>query len=153
MAQIRVDSAFRKHVDEKDMQRLVDLTLECAGVEEEVELGLYITNDAKMKELNRAYRGVDETTDVLSFALSESEAESFIGPPDSVLPLGEVIISFPRAAKQAEDRDRSLHEEMAWLVVHGVLHLLGYDHDKPSRERRMRTMERKAMAMASKGAR
>ncbi len=154
-SEVRVDGAFRKHIDTKELRRLTDLALLCAGVEEEVELGLYITDDATVKELNRTYRGLDKSTDVLSFALSERgtghEIAPFVGPPDGVLHLGEVIVSYPRAAKQAEDHHRPIQEEMAWLVVHGVLHLLGHNHDEPSRARKMRTLERKVLAMSKKG--
>lgn len=155
--EIRVDSAFRKHVDINELRRIMSLTLSGAGIEKEAELGLYVTGDATVKELNRAYRGVDRTTDVLSFALSERGTESgidlFVDPPDGVLRLGEVIISYPRAAKQAEENSRPLQEEMVWLVVHGVLHLLGHDHDKPAAARKMRALERKILTAAGKGGR
>lgn len=116
-----------------------------------MELSLYITGDARVKKLNKAYRGVDETTDVLSFALIETGFGTFVSPPDGVLRLGEIVISFPRAARQAEEHGRPLHRELAWLVVHGVLHLLGYDHEEPSRARRMRALERKTLTMSGKG--
>ena len=137
------------------MRRLMAMTVRCAGVDKEVELGLYVTDDSTVKELNRAYRGVDKTTDVLSFALSEGgtgpEVDQFIVPPDGVLRLGEVIISYPQAVRQAEENGRLLEEELAGLLVHGVLHLLCYDHDRPSSARKMRALEKKILTMAGKG--
>ncbi len=150
--EIRVDRPFRQRIDCQDIRRLVDCTLQTAGVKDEVELSLYITSDARVKKLNRAYRGVDETTDVLSFALDETAFGTFVGPPDGVLRPGEVIISFPWVARQAEEHGHHLRHELAWLVVHGVLHLLGFDHDEPSRARRMRTLERKILTMSAKEA-
>lgn len=152
---IRVKGAFRKQIDSKELRRLTELTLLSKGIQTDVELGLYVTDDATVKKLNRVYRGLDETTDVLSFALTEPapgrESEPFIGPPDSVARLGEVIISYPRAAKQAEEHGGTVEEEMAWLVVHGLLHLLGHDHEEPGRARRMRALEKKILNMAGKG--
>jgi probable rRNA maturation factor len=91
----------------------------------------------------------------LSFALSERgtgrEIAPFVSPPDGVLRLGEVVVSYPRAAEQAEEHDRPVQEEMTWLMVHGVLHLLGHNHDEPSGARKMRALERKVLAMSRKG--
>jgi rRNA maturation RNase YbeY len=76
-----------------------------------------------MRRLNRHYRGIDRTTDVLAFAAREGP-----GPPSPLL--GDVVVSVPRANRQAERFGASLDHEMTKLLVHGVLHLLGYDHEK-----------------------
>jgi probable rRNA maturation factor len=90
---------------------------------------------------------VDNTTDVIAFALSErgANAEPFITPPDDVIHLGEVIISYPQAKRQAEEQRHPLEKELALLVAHGVLHLLGYDHELPEQEEKMRAMESKVL--------
>jgi probable rRNA maturation factor len=90
---------------------------------------------------------VDRTTDVIAFALSErgTERESFVTPPDDVIHLGEVIISYPRARRQAEEQRYPLERELALLVAHGVLHLLGYDHELPEQGEKMRAMESKVL--------
>lgn len=148
---IRVDSRYRKHVEEAWLERLTEDTLlaaegPCAGV----EIGLSITDDDTVRNLNRDYRGVDESTDVLSFALTEGDYGNddpvFVMPPDGLHHLGEVVISYPRAVQQAVEHRRHSEDELAWLVVHGVLHLLGYDHDEPKRERQMRAMEKKVLS-------
>ena len=116
--------------------------------ESEVEIGLVITDDETVWTLNREYRGIDRTTDVLSFALGETkegEDESFIMPPDDVLHLGEVIISFPQAQRQAEEYNHSLEYELSLLVAHGVLHLLGYDHENDAERKEMTGLERKVL--------
>ena len=93
-----------------------------------------LTNDEHVRQLNRAYRGRDDNTDVLSFALHE-EADGFVvgGDPGSVsdeacAPGGEIYISVPRARAQADEQHVPHDEELARLLVHGLLHLAGYDH-------------------------
>jgi len=112
-------------------------------------LSLLITDDATVRELNRTYRGKDKTTDVLSFALEadrRGDAAGFVMPPGEIVHLGEVIVSYPKAAEQAAERNHAVEDELALLVVHGVLHLLGYDHDKPAREREMRSLEQRVLS-------
>ena len=148
---IRIDNGYRKHVEEVWLERLAKATLlaaegRCGGV----EMGLSITDDDTVRNLNRDYRGVDESTDVLSFALTEGKNGNrepvFVMPPDGVRHLGEVVISYPRALQQAAEHGRHSEDELAWLVVHGVLHLLGHDHDEPTRERRMRAIEKRVLS-------
>ncbi len=115
------------------------------------ELGLVITDQEKIRELNLVHLGEDEPTDVLSFPMlpdSEDEEElgTFVVPPDGITHLGEVIISCPQAVIQAEERGHSVQKEVATLIIHGVLHLLGYDHDEPGREGRMRARESEILA-------
>ena len=109
-----------------------------------VELGLVITTQNRVQQLNRHYRGMDEPTDVLAFAATEVtgvDIPAFVSPPDGVLHLGEVIISYPQAVIQAEEHQHSVKREIALLIIHGVLHLLGYEHDSPQREAEMRARE------------
>ena len=91
------------------------------------EVSITLTNNAYIHELNRDYRGIDRPTDVLSFALNESEEPDIADGPDVNL-LGDLIISVERAEEQAADYGHSVRREMAFLTVHGMLHLLGYDH-------------------------
>ena len=103
------------------------------------ELSVTVTDDETVRSLNREYAGEDEVTDVLSF--SQREGEEFVSPPEGVPPLGEVIIAYPQAARQAAERGGAATEEVTRLLVHGVLHLLGYDHAEPEEARRMRERE------------
>ena len=129
---------------------MVKESLGAHGVDTEVELSLLITDDATVRDLNKKYRGKDKTTDVLSFALEADKrggaAAGFVMPPGEMVHLGEVIVSYPQAAKQEAERKRAVEGELALLVVHGVLHLLGYDHDKPAREREMRSLEQRVLS-------
>ena len=95
---------------------------------ETCEVSVLLTDDEEMRQLNNTYRGIDAPTDVLAFAMREGED---VGGPDSNL-LGDVVISLETAARQAKTAAHSLENEAAFLTVHGVLHLLGYDHRTPA---------------------
>ncbi len=142
---LHIDAQFREHLPEEWLYRLVEETLAAGGINSPVELSLVITNNRKMRQLNRKFRGIDRTTDVLSFALTEDNTP-FPMPPDSPLYLGEVIISYPQAVKQAEEYHHPVPKEIALLIIHGVLHLLGYDHEEPEQERRMRALEERILS-------
>ena len=144
---IWIEKPFVRLVSKKWLRQAVKFTLIHTGVSSPVELGLVIAGDDTVHELNRSYRNVDSTTDVLSFALSErgTKPELFITPPDDVIHLGEVIISYPQAKRQAEEQRHPLDRELALLVAHGVLHLLGYDHELPEQAQKMRAMESQVM--------
>jgi probable rRNA maturation factor len=109
--------------------------------ETSAELGILFVGDQRMRGLNRRYRGKDRTTDVLAFAMREA-----FTPHASRLtprPLGDVVISIPTAWRQAKEGRRTLDEELACLLVHGILHLCGYDHERGEKEaRRMHRRER-----------
>lgn len=145
---IDIDEGFQEHFEEEWLQKLVERCLALHEFDSEVELSLLITNDETVRELNSRYRGIDDTTDVLSFALTEEGADSssFVTPPDDVIHLGEVIISYPQAERQAQSAGHTVEQEMALLVVHGVLHLLGYDHADPDEEREMRGLEQEILS-------
>ncbi len=98
---------------------------------EEVDLSIVIEDDKKLKELNLRFLGIDAVTDVLSFSLNEKD------PENNRMYLGDVIISFPRALEQSERAGHSVMDELELLTVHGVLHLLGFDHVEPGSKARM----------------
>jgi probable rRNA maturation factor len=108
--------------------------LEAEG-QQGVWLAVTFTDDQGIRELNDKYRGIDRATDVLAFAMSEGPA--FVLPSSELRDLGDVIISLPRAQCQAEEHHTNLQGEVALLVVHGCLHLLGYDHAEIDDEQRM----------------
>lgn len=100
------------------------------------EVSVLYVNDEAIHELNRTYRGVDRPTDVLSFAMLEGD-EAFPELEDSLDMLGDVVVSVDTAKRQAEEYDHSLERELAFLLVHGFLHLNGYDHEDEAAEREM----------------
>lgn len=93
---------------------------------DDAEVSLTLTDNSYIHELNKRYRGIDRSTDVLSFALNESEEPEIADARVNVL--GDIVISVERAKEQAADYGHSLKRELAFLTVHGMLHLLGYDH-------------------------
>jgi len=101
-----------------------------------VEIGVNIIGDRKMHELNRKYRGIDSTTDILSFALEDSTQSNlqhiprvgFVAAPDNWLRLGDIVISYPQALEDASFEGISVDEELRTLVEHGINHLLGINH-------------------------
>ncbi len=104
------------------------------------EVSITLTNNEHIHELNLRYRGIDRPTDVLSFALNEGEEpEIFDGPTVDVL--GDIIISVERAVEQAAEYGHSVQREIAFLTVHGMLHLLGYDHMEDADRIEMRREE------------
>jgi probable rRNA maturation factor len=139
---VQIKRGYGKSVSKKWLQLLAQAALAAEKVAPPVELGIVVTDDSTVRRLNRFYRGKDKTTDVLSFALTEDAADTdFITPSDGVSRLGEVIISYPRAVAQAEEHGHSIEREIAWLLIHGILHLLGYDHQDDATEARMRQRE------------
>jgi probable rRNA maturation factor len=115
-------------VSESDLQLLTEVVLAGERIGGEYSLNLLITGDDEITQINRAYRSVPLATDVLSFSMLEDK-ESFVTPPDGVLYLGDIVISYDRAAVQATDLGHSVRQEIAELFVHGLLHILGYDHE------------------------
>ena len=147
---VQIDEEFRDMLSEEWLSRVVEETLSDQKVGPQAELSVSITGDETMRSLNLEYRGLDETTDVLSFALTEEHVAegipAFVTPPDDLLHLGEVIISYPQARRQAGEGPVMLEKELALLTVHGILHLLGHDHDEPDREREMKAVEERVLS-------
>jgi probable rRNA maturation factor len=105
------------------------------------EVSVAVVNDATIKKLNNIYRHKNSVTDVLSFA--ERDAPAIYRKPGPYL--GEIIISYPQAVRQARANKHSVQKEVAFLIVHGCLHLIGHDHARPDSARRMRAAEQKIL--------
>ncbi len=136
---INIEEPFESQVTAGSLRQAVEQVMISESVAYAVELSMLITGDETMRKLNLIYRQIDETTDVLSFAFQEDD--SFPGFLDGVVHLGEVIISLPQALRQAEEQGHLLDNELVVLTVHGVLHLLGYDHETDEQEAMMSTAE------------
>lgn len=128
--------------DQARLDRQARAILSVVG-ESSAELGILFVGDQRMKSLNRRYRGKDRTTDVLAFAMREA-------PHSSAGLLGDVVIAVPTAVRQAKEGQRSLDEELTVLLVHGILHLCGYDHERSEKEAR-RMQRREQMILRSIG--
>ena len=126
------------------LNKVLSHPLLAQDINRSMEMSVSLVSDEEIQELNRDYRGKDKPTDVLSFAQMDGE-EMFL-PPDMPMPLGDIIISVQTAQKQAEngclprlasvvaDRSWGIQEEISFLMLHGLLHLLGYDHEDSDEE-------------------
>lgn len=144
---VLVDPEFEQYLEATWLQSVARQVLVAQDTVTSAEMGLVITSQEKVQELNRKYLGEDEPTDVLAFQMipaaeeAEPDVPPFITPPDGMLHLGEVIISYPQAVIQAGERQHPANREIAILIIHGVLHLLGYDHAEPDQQRQMSARE------------
>lgn len=111
----------------------------------DAEVSITLTDDAHIHALNREYRAVDRPTDVISFALNESEEPEIAGGP-AIDVLGDIVLSVERAKAQAAEYGHSLRREIVFLTVHGMLHLLGYDHVEEAERQEMEEEQRHVMA-------
>ena len=139
------------------LRGIAEKVLRAQEVGADTELGLVITGQERVQELNRSYRGKDEPTDVLAFFMTQAAVKAdedvlpFVTPPDGLLHLGEVIISYPQAVSQAKTHRHSIENELAILIIHGMLHLLGYDHEVPEQKRQMRAREKDILSRVEEG--
>ena len=184
-ALISVDEPFDGEFDADWLEDVARAGLAAAGVEGEAEVSLLITSDETVRALNAEYRGLDETTDVLSFSAehpghwegegdgptdsrfrgndetsrddgidgNDEEDGGFVLPPGLPRPLGEIIVSWPQAQRQAGEHGVSAEQELAHLIVHGALHLVGYDHVEPEETALMQAREREALNALALGER
>jgi len=128
-----------KGIDRRVLGRKATIVLDALGFGN-FELSLSLVRDAEIRQLNRAYRGRDRPTDVLSFSLREGESGAVARA------LGDVVISLETAKRQGRENGLTLGEEVNRLLVHGILHLAGYDHETSTREeRRMKRKERQML--------
>ncbi len=121
------------------MRKVINKAAELYGLDT-AEVSVTLTNNDHIREINRNYRNKDAATDVISFALNEGEEPEIIDGPEINM-LGDIIISIERAMDQAEEYGHSLERELAFLTVHGMMHLLGYDHIEEEDRLEMRKEE------------
>jgi probable rRNA maturation factor len=135
----------RGKVTAVELRRVARAVMAVEAVAPAVEVEVVLADAATVRDLNRLYRGRDEATDVLSFAAMEGEA--FLAAPDEAPSLGEVVICLPVAEAQAAAAGRAVAGEVAHLLTHGLLHLLGYDHeDDEAESQRMKAREDELLA-------
>ena len=145
---IQVDPRYADRVPVAALVEVAERVLARAAQPAGTTLALVVTDDETIRSLNRAYRKVDSATDVLSFAATEGEG--FVTPDDAPPYLGDVIIAFPTAQAQAEAEGKRVEDALRLLVVHGCLHLLGYDHATPEEEATMWALQAEILAAPGK---
>ncbi len=143
---LEIDSGVEGELDRSFLETVLAEALAGRKVGTSLVVGLTVTTDEGIRGINSRYRGADAPTDVLSFPLLEYERPEqpiplFPQPPNEPLSLGDIVVSYPRAVEQAREYGHSLERELAFLLVHGAMHLLGYDHEDPADEAVMRREE------------
>ena len=151
---LKVTSYVEPHYPiKKSLLTLVaEATLQAVAVKTKAEVAISIIGDRKMRQLNKKHRGIDTPTDVLAFPYSLQTgppAGGFVTPPSRYLNLGDVIISYPQLLARAAKENTMVDDMARLLVVHGVLHLLGYDHEKPDEAQVMEDLEDKILKSIS----
>ena len=123
--QVHISPDFAGSLSQSKLRRIVETSLRYEQVAGEATL--VITDNQSIQALNRDFLGVDAPTDVLAFG-TQQDGSNFVSAPHEESYLGDIIISYPRALQQAQELGHSLEHELCLLIIHGVLHLLGYDH-------------------------
>ncbi len=136
---ILINDEFADAIKEETIQNTVVAVLKHEGVSEESEVSIVIDSDARLQELNNQFLGIDAPTDVLSFPSDE------IDPESGIAYLGDIIISQPRARVQADEAGHPIEAEIQLLIVHGMLHLLGYDHAEEEEKKEMWACQREIL--------
>lgn len=137
---MNIDFVFDNDVEnfennyEQDFTAIIEQALKTLGIEDDVEVSCVLVDDERIHEINREYRHIDRSTDVISFAMEDNDQFYVEGMPRT---LGDIFISVDHAKKQAEEYGHSLRREMCFLFTHGILHLLGYDHMTDEQEKEM----------------
>jgi len=143
---VRIAPPFRAAVRAAWLRAIARRVLAAEGVAAPAQVGIVVSDDETVRNLSRRFLDLDEPTDVLSFALTAADEAPFALPPEEAASLGEVVIAYPTAVRQAEEAGGAVEAEVAHLLVHGLLHLLGYDHQRPDDERAMRQREEEVLA-------
>ncbi len=128
---LHVRSSDQDQIDQKALIQAAQAVLDVLDRNEDQEVSIIITDNEQLRQLNRSFRGIDEATDVLAFPMAQ------VDPDSGKLYLGDILISLEQAKTQAKVHGNSLKDELQLLVVHGTLHLLGYDHVDPVDKDRM----------------
>ena len=137
---MNIDFVFDNEVEnfdnnyDQDFTAIIEQALKTLGIEDDVEVSCVLVDDERIHEINREYRHIDRSTDVISFAMEDNDQFNVEGMPRT---LGDIFISVDHAKKQAEEYGHSLRREMCFLFTHGILHLLGYDHMTDEQEKEM----------------
>lgn len=170
---LEIHNFTQNEINEKFFQQVAKAVLEAVDkvkpalglLKSKTEISLAIVGDGRMRKLNKIYRGKNRVTDVLAFAnksvmpylakafprLKKNQEIEFVEPADDIKRLGEVIICYPRVKKQAKRLGHSLEKELTILLIHGILHLLGYEDEKSEKEaKEMKEMEERILRACSK---
>ena len=149
---VLIDEGLEGRPEAGWLESIAGKVLAAQGVGPDAEMGLVMATQESVQDLNRSYLGKDRPTDVMAFSMlpAESETEAdvppFVAPPDGLSHLGEVIISYPQAVIQAGEHNHPVEREITILIIHGILHLLGYDDEEPELKQQMSAREQEVLS-------
>lgn len=130
MISVLIKTESHYTIDRARVRAMIEKVLHVKGVKGSVEISVSIIGDRLMKKLNEKYRQISETTDVLSFPLADEIVDQpFADPPDNILRLGDIVISYPQAREDALEENKLVDDKIDELVEHSMLHLLGQHHE------------------------
>ena len=135
-------------LDEDEYSRIIKRALEILKIDKDYDIELALVDNEEIRKINRRYRNIDKATDVLSFPFKYNQGlskDNFVLPKEHFNKLGQVIISYDKAVEQAEQNNYSLEEEVLMLFVHGLVHLLGFDHKNDAQESKMKNIEKQIL--------
>lgn len=139
---ILIKNFTRGKINQRYLNKIADRVLKISKFKKSAEISLVITGEKRIRSLNKKYRNVDKVTDVLSFGNEEKcGMVRFVNPADSVAYLGEIFICYPQTIRQANREKHTVQKEIAILLIHGILHLLGHDHKKDGEAKIMKKKE------------
>lgn len=139
---IEINNLTTSPVDEDFLKKIVSIVLEGEKIVKEVELSIALIGPGRMRKINRRYRGKNRVTDVLAFPESKILLEKFkVGVVKKVKGLGEIVICLREVKKNAKRFNLSSEKELARVLIHGMLHLLGYDHEKAKEAKKIKEKE------------
>lgn len=149
MVEVDYNDIDRMAKEEKMIKSVVQNVLKAEKIKHDVDVYITLTNNNEIHKINKEYRNVDNPTDVLSFPMYEREEIDFlrkdkVGDEEEIL--GDIIISIDKVKEQSEEYGHSFERELAYLVTHGMLHLLGYDHMVEGEKKVMREREEEILS-------
>ena len=132
---VEIKEEFENNLEALPLQETAEKALAALGKDSGQDIQIIITDDESLQNLNNEFMGIDAPTDVLTFPLD------FDNPESGTVYLGDIVISYPMAERQAQQSGHPAAEEIKLLIVHGILHLMGYDHAEPQEKETMWTLQ------------
>lgn len=140
--ELAIRNFTKNKIDRKYLNFVAEKTIQLSNYKKKPEISLVIIGTKRMISLNNKYRNKNKVTDVLSFGNENPKgAKKFIFPPSKNVNLGEIFICYSQVEKQSKEKKHSAKKEIAVLLIHGILHLIGYDHAKDKDAEKMQKME------------
>ena len=153
---ILIKNFTKNKLDQKYLNKIADETLRVVEFKKPVEISLVITGEKRIRSLNKKYRKINKITDVLSFGFADGlhNSAEIMEPtivPNEIIYLGEIFICYPQAVRQARQKNNTTKKESAILLIHGILHLLGYNHEGDYEDSEMKILEEKILRCLDSG--